>query len=126
MLSLTHCQRIFLARSPVDMRKGFNGLSEMVRSSLGKDPLSGDAFVFISRRHNYVKILTWDVSGFWLASKRLERGTFAVGKMLAEVGASGSCQLSVAEMMNVIEGIQVHHAVYHQHEGVAPSRLTEK
>lgn len=115
MLSLSHCQRIFLARAPADMRKGFDGLAELVRSSLGKDPLCGDVFMFVSRRRNYVKLLMWDVSGFWLASKRLERGTFGLRRYRGDLDARGSWQLSVAEALNVLEGIDVHHAVYHQH-----------
>ncbi len=31
------------------MRKGFDGLSGLVRSYLEQDPLTGDVFVFISR-----------------------------------------------------------------------------
>ncbi len=125
MLSLSHCQRIFLARATVDMRKGANGLSALVRSHLGKDPLSGDAFVFVGRRRNYVKILVWDVSGFWVAAKRLECGRYAVGKRLGDRDARGCEQLSVAEVMNILEGIDVHHATYHGHAGVAPSRRNE-
>jgi transposase len=126
MLSLSHCQRIYLARAPADMRKGFNGLSALVRDRLGKDPLSGDAFVFIGRRHSMIKILLWDISGFWLATKRLERGTFAVrGRVTADRDASGSHALSVAEMMNLLEGIDVRHAMYHQHYTTASSRMDE-
>ncbi len=115
MLSLSHCQRIFLARGPADMRKGANGLSALVRELLDKDPLSGDAFVFVSRFRNLVKILLWDVSGFWLASKRLERGTFAVRGRLGKPQARGSHPLSVAELMSILEGIDVRQAAYHQH-----------
>lgn len=123
MLSLSHAQRIFLARAPTDMRKGCNSLAEVVRSQLGKDPLSGDAFVFVSRRRNYIKILVWDVSGFWLASKRLERGTFAIGRRVKDGSVQSALQVSVAEVMNVLEGIEIHHAVYHRHEAVEPACL---
>jgi transposase len=126
MLSLSHCQRIYLARAPTDMRKGFDGLSALVRDRLGKDPLSGDAFVFVGRRHSMIKILLWDVSGFWLATKRLERGTFAVrGRLSADREASGSHSLSVAEMMNLLEGIDVRQAMYHQHYSTCNSRIEE-
>jgi transposase len=126
MLSLSHCQRIYLARAAADMRKGFNGLAALVRERLGKDPLSGDAFVFIGRRKTMLKILLWDVSGFWLATRRLERGTFAVrGRISADRDAAGSHTLSVAEMMNLLEGIDVRHAMYHQHYTTANSRMDE-
>ncbi len=124
MLSLSHCQRIYLARAPADMRKGFNGLSELVRERLEKDPLSGDAFVFVGRRRTMLKILLWDVSGFWLATKRLERGTFAVrGRVIADRDARGSHSLSVAEMMSILEGIDIRHAIYQQHYSPATSRI---
>lgn len=122
MLSLSHCQRIFLARCPTDMRKGANGLSALVIERMDKDPLSGDAFVFINRRRNMVKILLWDVSGYWVAAKRLERGTFAVRGRLGPRNARGSHALSVAEVMNVLEGIDVRQAAYHQHYRVCPQK----
>lgn len=115
MLSLSHHQRIFLARSITDMRKGAVSLAAVVRDLLDKDPLSGDAFVFVGRRLNMVKVLVWDVSGFWLASKKLERGTFAVRNRMAAKGSAGSHMLSQAEMLNILEGIDVHKATYHQH-----------
>jgi transposase len=126
MLSLSHCQRIYLARAPADMRKGFNGLCALVRDRLGKDPLSGDAFVFVGRRHSMIKILLWDVSGFWLATKRLERGTFAVrGRLSANREASGSHSLSVAEMMNLLEGIDIREAMYKQHYSLCNTNIDE-
>jgi hypothetical protein len=71
-----------------------------------------------------LKILLWDVSGFWLATKRLERGTFAVrGRVVDDRSAAGSHALSVAEMMNLLEGIDVRHAMYHQHYTTADQRI---
>ena len=123
MLSLSHCQRIFLARAPADMRKGINGLAALVCAQLDRDPLSGDAFVFISNHRRMVKILVWDVSGYWLANKRLERGTFAVAGRLGSRTARGSHALSVAEVMAIIEGIDIRSAAYHQHYTHTPTRL---
>ena len=53
-----------------------HGLCGLVSSGLGRDPLSGDVFVFINRRRTHVKLLVWDRSGFVLYYKRLEQGTF--------------------------------------------------
>ena len=44
---------------------------------LQDDPLSGDLFVFKTRRGDKIKILAWMGDGFALYLRRLERGTFA-------------------------------------------------
>ena len=43
---------VHVALEPCDMRKSFNGLSELVRSRLGVDPFCGAAFLFTNRRRN--------------------------------------------------------------------------
>ena len=58
------------------MRKSFDGLFTLVNSALGEDPLSGDLFIFMNRRRNYLKGLIWDRTGFLLIAKRLEKGQF--------------------------------------------------
>ena len=77
MLSPGKIGRVFLLPGPTDMRKSFNGLSGLVRSELGANPLSGDLFVFCNRPRNRLKILYFDSTGMWVFAKRLERGTFA-------------------------------------------------
>ena len=69
-------RRILAYNEPVDMRKSFHGLVAVVQSVLQEDPLSGSLFVFFNRRGNYMKLLTWDRTGFCLFAKRLERGRF--------------------------------------------------
>jgi transposase len=76
MLSLPPSVRILLAREPADMRKGFDGLAQLVQSVLKEDPLSGHLFVFRNRRGDRVKLLLWDNDGYLIVYKRLEKGTF--------------------------------------------------
>jgi transposase len=68
--------QVWIATTPVDMRKSFDGLAEVVRSFLGHDPLGGNVFVFRNRSSERVKILWWDGDGLTIYYKRLERGTF--------------------------------------------------
>jgi len=70
-------RRIFAWTEPTDMRKSFHGLLGLVQNVFrDQDPYSGDLFVFVNRKGNYVKILAWDRTGFSLFAKKLERGRF--------------------------------------------------
>jgi transposase len=115
MLTFSTTQRIFLARAVVDMRKSFDSLTSLVRNQLGKDPFTGDAFVFVGKGRDRVKILVWDVSGFWVCAKRLEKGAFALPKPALEKDASAALPLSVADVHLLLEGIDVHAATYKRH-----------
>ena len=58
------------------MRKSFNSLSGLVTNILGKNPCSGEVFVFISKDKGSIKLLHWEKDGFVIYYKRLEKGTF--------------------------------------------------
>jgi transposase len=68
--------RVHVYGEPVDMRRSFTGLYALTWAGLGQDPLSGDLFVFISRRATQMKVLYFDRSGFCIWTKRLEAGRF--------------------------------------------------
>lgn len=73
-------RRILAYNEPVDMRKSFNGLVALVQNVLHEDPLSNCLFVFFNRRGNYMKLVTWDRTGYCLFAKRLEQGRFRLPK----------------------------------------------
>jgi transposase len=68
--------RVLVASSPVDFRKGIDGLVALVTQALVADPFAGDVFVFRSKRTDRIKLLLWDGSGLCLVTKRLEAGSF--------------------------------------------------
>lgn len=76
MFSLGEGLHYYLAIGSVDMRKGINTLCAVVRNNLGRDPLSGEVFIFINRTRHTIKLLHWQRGGFVLYQKRLEVGTF--------------------------------------------------
>lgn len=76
MLALSSTTEIYLACGVTDFRKSFDGLSGIVEEKLGLSPTSGQVFVFCNRRRDRIKVLHWDGSGLWVATKRLESGTF--------------------------------------------------
>ena len=69
-------KRQFLYQQSCDLRKGFNGLSGLVRNETDKDPLSGDVFVFINRARTTMKLLVFEGDGYLLYHKRLAAGLF--------------------------------------------------
>jgi len=104
MMGFTSAQRYYLSREAADMRKSYDGLSGLVRQGLGRDPLSGEVFIFLNRRRTMIKILVWDRSGFVIWSKRLERGTFELPRS-TEAGASVA--LRWEELVMILEGVSL-------------------
>ena len=104
MIGFTSAQRYYLSRQAADMRKSYDGLSGLVRQGLGRDPLSGEVFIFLNRRRTMIKILVWDRSGFVLWAKRLERGTFELPRR-SEDGMS--IVLSWEELILILEGVSL-------------------
>jgi transposase len=103
-LDRAQATRIWLATEATDMRCGFDRLAERVRAVMGQDPLSGQLFVFRSRRGDRLKILLWDRDGFLLCYKRLETGVFKLPR--GNAGA-GSVELRASELAMVLDGIDV-------------------
>ncbi len=67
---------VYLCREPVDMRKAINGLSILVEDVLLLNPFEPHLFVFCNRRRDKIKILYYEVNGFVLWYKRLEKQRF--------------------------------------------------
>ena len=64
---------VFAYRRPADLRKGFEGLSALVREALAQDPLSGALYLFTNRRRTTAKVLHFDGTGLGLYIKRRAR-----------------------------------------------------
>lgn len=105
MLTLPRGVRIYLASEATDMRKGIDGLAALVRQ-FGEDVYSGHLFVFVSRRADRLKILTWDSGGFVVFYKRLEKGTF---KPPSITRGQTTVRLDAAQLTLLLEGIDLRH-----------------
>src|SRR3954467_1361781 len=86
----------------VDLRLGFDGLANLVRTQLSADPLSGHLFVFTNRSANRLKVLYWGGTGFCLWCQRLEGGRYH----FPEAAAAG-IELSAAQFAMILDGIDV-------------------
>ena len=49
IIGTTRAVRVFAFPSPVDLRKGYNGLFGLVQTGLARDPLSGELFLFVNQ-----------------------------------------------------------------------------
>lgn len=76
MLSISCQCKIFVAKQPIDFRKGFEGLSSFVQKELNQSVVSNACFVFLNKNKNRMKILYWDGDGLVIWYKRLESGFF--------------------------------------------------
>ncbi len=104
MFNLNAHQNYYLYASATDMRKGFNGLSGLVRDELRCNPLSGDVFIFVNRRRDRMKVLVWESGGFVLYYKLLESGTFQIPKAGS---GSISCKISWHQLVLIMEGVEL-------------------
>lgn len=102
MLIETASLRVFVAVEAVDFRRGFDGLASHVREVLQREVLEGGLFVFTNRRRNRLRLLWWDGSGLWVATKRLERDTFDWPR-----GEGAAVSLRSEQLTALIAGLQV-------------------
>jgi transposase len=126
MLSLQLPGRVFVCTLPTDMRKSFDTLAALVQSQLSQDPLSGDLFVFRSRRGDRVKLLYWDEDGYALWYKRLEEGTFPLPVADGQRATAGTHGLVLrpAELAMLLDGVDLTH-VHRQKRYRRPPLATE-
>ena len=96
---------IFLAAGATDLRKSFEGLSDLVRHRFQQDPLSGHLFIFTNRKRNRLKLLYWDGSGLWCCAKRLAKGRFSWPHTPGE--QSGALRIVAEELTLLLSGIDL-------------------
>jgi transposase len=105
MIPVGPATRIFLAAGATDLRKSFEGLSDLVRHRFQEDPLSGHLFVFVNGSRTRLKLLYWDGSGLWCCAKRLERGRFCWPRTSSE--QTGALRIVAEELTLLLSGIDL-------------------
>jgi transposase len=104
MLSLSPAVKLWYCPDAVDMRLGFDGLFNLVRSRLKADPLSGHLFIFRNRIGDRIKILYWGGHGLCLWCQRLEAGRYHFPEAAAD---SASIELSACQLQMILHGIDL-------------------
>ncbi|MCP3687654.1 MAG: IS66 family insertion sequence element accessory protein TnpB [Gammaproteobacteria bacterium] len=92
--------KIWFYQSPIDFRKQIDGIVYLVADTLGKEPTSGQLFVFRNKSADKLKMLYWDDPGFWLLYKRLEKSRFKFPRII-----DGTMTLSIQQLQWLLTGI---------------------
>jgi transposase len=104
MIPISAATRVYLAVGATDLRKGFEGLSDLAGQVLEVDPLSGHLCIFCNRRRTRIKVLFFDRTGLWVCIKKLAKRTFS-WPMDAAHGPRVS--LSAEELSLLLGGIEL-------------------
>jgi len=104
LLSLPSSLRYYLYNGTTDMRKSYNGLTILVRTELGRNPLNGDVFIFFNKHHNQLKLLLWEGDGFGIYQKRLEKGNFELPKPGSD---DPGMALTHQQLLLILQGIDL-------------------
>jgi transposase len=102
MLHVPSSVAIYVYTRPADLRKGFDGLSGIIRQEFQADPLDGSLFLFFNRRRDRMKILHFDGSGYWLYYKLLEAGTFE-----GVTGQGPRVQIDATQLAMLLGGVSL-------------------
>ena len=93
-----------MSRTPTDMRKGFDSLCGEVRRGMGRNPLSGEVFIFYNTNRTRLKLLHWERGGFVIYHKRFERGILTL-PYLNE--GTGGYPITWRELVMMVEGVEL-------------------
>lgn len=100
MIHLTSETEIMLASKSVDFRFGIDGLAGLCEYELKQNPRDGKMFVFFNRNGTKIRILVYELNGFWLMTKRLSKGRFELPKKGESITA-----IRAEELRKLLSGI---------------------
>lgn len=111
MIHISDKCRYLLYCGNTDMRMSFHGLAALVKYAMQSNVLTGDVFVFVSKRRNAIKLLRFESDGFAIFYKRLEKGTFEIPNRNSK---SDTVTLSDNELIFILKGVALSKVKYRQ------------
>lgn len=95
-----YAKQIFLYRKPIDFRAGIDGLCFLVQTQCKRNPEEG-IYLFLNKKRDKLKLLSWHKNGFVLCYKRLEKDLFRMS-----VQGEGTIEISPDEMTWLLAGLE--------------------
>lgn len=93
---------VYIVTGYTDMRKGIDGLAQIVIGKLKLDAYSRAVFLFCGRNSTKLKALVWDGDGFLLMYKRLDNGRYRWPRTETE-----AMELSTQQLRWLMDGLEI-------------------
>lgn len=84
------------------MRKGFDALCGIVQQHLQSNVVQGGVYIFVNRKRNQIKLLTWEGDGLAIYYKRLEKGVYELPAITSE---ASSATIDSVHLQLILQGI---------------------
>ena len=99
---VSQVEHIYLACGYTDLRRGIDGLAQIVQQQFFWDPFSNSLFLFCGRRRDRIKALLWEGDGFLLLYKRLDNGAFRWPRSAKE-----ALELTEEQYRMLMQGLEI-------------------
>ena len=102
MLHLHSSTNYYWYQGITDMRKGFDGLCGLVQQHMNSNVLQGGVYIFMNRKCNQVKLLSWEGDGMAIYYKRLEKGVYELPLLACD---NKSALIDALQLQLILQGI---------------------
>jgi len=102
MLHLNSSTSYYWYNGPADMRKGFDALCGIVQQHMHANILKGGVYIFVNRKRNQIKLLTWEGDGLAIYYKRLEKGVYELPQVTPGINAA---DIDAVQLQLILQGI---------------------
>jgi transposase len=102
MIQLSSSVKYYWYNGAADMRKSFDALCGIVNQHMQLNILQGGVYIFVNKKRNQIKLLTWEGDGLSIYYKRLEKGVYE----LPVINASNqSASIDMVQLQLILQGI---------------------
>jgi transposase len=102
MLHLNSSTDYYWYHGAADMRKGFDALCGIVHQHMQGNILQGGVYIFVNRKRNQIKLLTWEGDGLAIYYKRLEKGVYELPSITPQ---SNRATIDAIQLQLILQGI---------------------
>ena len=101
MLHLNSSTVYYWYHGAADMRKSFDALCGLINQHCTSNVLQGGVYIFVNKKRNQIKLLTWEGDGLAIYYKRLEKGVYELPTIAAN---SSSANIDAVQLQLILQG----------------------